>query len=275
MEISLASRFPLNDGRSMPVLGLGVWQVPAGSVARATVRAALDAGYRLIDTAKLYGNEPDVGRAVREGPVPQDEVFVTTKLWNTDHGYDAALGAGRESLTRLGLDAIDLYLIHWPEPRLRGESWEALVRLRDEGVCRSIGVSNYTVRHLEELRRDSSVVPAVNQVEFNPFLFQRDLLEYCTAHGIVLEAYSPLMKGRGLDHPVLVRIAKAHGCTPAQVVLRWAFQHRVVVIPKSVRPERIRENSEVFDFALSADDMRALDGLDTGRHTSWNPDAIP
>lgn len=275
MDLSLGSRFLLHDGRALPVLGLGVWQVPAGSVARKTVLTALEAGYRHIDTAKLYGNEEDVGRAVRESGVPRDQVFVTTKLWNDDHGYESALRAGRESLRRLGLDAIDLYLIHWPVPRLRGDSWKALVRLREEGVARSIGVSNYTVRHLEELRETSSVVPTVDQVEFNPFLFQRDLLTYCRANGILLEAYSPLMKGRGLDDPTLARIATARGRTPAQVALRWALQHGVAVIPKSVRPERIRENSGLFDFALSPEDMRALDGLDAGRHTSWNPDEAP
>ena len=274
MGLALESRFPLNDGRAMPVLGLGVWQVPAGAVARRAVLEAFKVGYRHVDTAKLYGNEADVGIAVRDSGLARDDVFVTTKLWNSDHGTESALRAGRESLKRLGLDAIDLYLIHWPVPRLRGESWDALIRLKEDGVARSIGVSNYTVRHLEEMRKTSGVVPAVNQVEFNPFLFQRDLLEYCVAHGILLEAYSPLMKGRRLDDPTISGVAKAHGRTPAQIVLRWALQHDVAVIPKSVRPERIRENCRLFDFALSADQMRALDGLDERHHTSWNPDEI-
>lgn len=272
MDLTLGSRFPLNNGRGMPVLGLGVWQVPPGPIARATVRTALEVGYRHIDTAKLYGNESDVGRAVRESGIPREEVFVTTKLWNSDHGYESALRAGQESLKALGLGYIDLYLIHWPVPGKRSESWDALIRLQKEGVCRSIGVSNYTVRHLEELLEASDAVPAVNQVEFNPFLFQKELLQYCQRHGILLEAYSPLMKGNRLDDPRIQRIAKSRDRTPAQVVLRWALEHGVAVIPKSVRPERIRANAAIFDFSLSPAEMRALDALDEGHRTSWNPE---
>lgn len=275
MELRPESRFPLNDGNAMPVLGLGVWQIPSGAATVRAVRAALDLGYRHIDTAKLYGNEADVGRAVRESGIPREEVFVTTKLWNTDHGYASALKAGHESNERLGLGSIDLYLIHSPVPGAREETWEAMVRLREEGVARSIGVSNFTRRDLEELRRASDIVPAVNQVEFHPFRFQADLLADCREQGILLEAYSPLTRGRRLDDPTIVRIARARRRTPAQVVLRWALQHGVAVIPKSARPERMRENRELFDFELYPEEMWALDALDDGHPTGWNPGDRP
>ena len=275
MEFSLASRLPMNDGRAIPVLGLGVFQAAPGRETESAVGVALREGYRLVDTARMYGNERDVGLAVQGSGVPREDVFVTTKLWNTDHGYDRALRAFEESRRALGLEYVDLYLIHWPVPRLRGDSWRALGRLRDAGLARSVGVSNYTVAHLEELLRSSSVVPAVNQVEFSPFLYQADLLRFCQKNGIVLEAYSPLTKGHRLRDPVLGDVAAKYARTPAQIALRWALQHGVVVIPKSVRPERIRENGCVFDFDLSSKDMSVLDGLSEGLHTSWNPDGAP
>ncbi|MGQ0797418.1 MAG: aldo/keto reductase [Methanobacteriota archaeon] len=275
MDLAITTRFPLNDGRAIPALGLGVFQIPAGRATRVAVGEALAAGYRLVDTARLYGNERDVGAAVRESGLPRDDVFVTTKLWNSDHGYERALRAFEASRAALGLDYVDLYLIHWPVPGLRADSWKALVKLRDSGLCRSIGVSNYTVDHLEELLRTSDVVPAVDQVEFSPFLFQRDLLDYCVRHGIVLEAYSPLTKGARLRDPLLREMAAKYARTPAQVLLRWALQHGVVVIPKSARPERIRENARLFDFSISAKDMAVLDGLGEGYRTSWNPEGQP
>ncbi len=275
MDLTIASRVRLNDGAEMPRLGLGVGQTAAGRPTRDSVRYALESGYRLIDTAKLYGNEADVGVAVRESGVPREAVFVTTKLWNRDHGFDRALRAFEESDRRLGLGYVDLYLIHWPAPRLRGESWEALVKLKEAGRARSIGVSNYTVGHLEELLASSSVPPSVNQVEFHPFLYQKDLLEFCRGHGIQLEAYSPLTRGHRLGDPRLVEIAEKNRRTPAQVMIRWGLQHGVVVIPKSQRRERIRENANVFDFSLSPKDMAALDGLTQGLHTSWDPTHAP
>lgn len=275
MSLGLESRISLNDGNKMPVLGLGVWQAASGRETRKAVASALEMGYRLIDTAKLYGNERDVGAAVRESGIPREEVFVTTKLWNNDHGYEAALRAFERSRRELGLDYVDLYLIHWPMPALRDESWKALVKLHEGGLARSIGVSNYTIRHLEAMTSTSTAPPAVNQVEFHPFLYQEDLLGFCRGRGIQLEAYSPLTRGHRLTDPVIAEIAAKYGRTPAQVLIRWSLQHGLVVIPKSVRLERIRENAAVFDFALTGEDMKRLDSLDESSHVAWNPDGLP
>lgn len=269
--LDIRSTIALNSGVAMPRFGLGVHRTTPGRETREAVAAALEAGYRSIDTARYYRNEADVGRAIRESGVPRDEIFVTTKLANMDHGYDRARRAFDESRRLLGLDVIDLYLIHWPVPDGRNESWAALQDLAAEGACRAIGVSNYTVRHLEELLGWAAIVPAVNQVEFSPFLHQRELLAHCRAAGIALEAYSPLAKGRRLDHPVLREVAARHGRTPAQVMIRWALQHDLVVIPKSARPERIRENADVFGFALDDRDMAQLDGLHENLRTAWDP----
>jgi len=276
---SIASRVKLNQGPEIPWLGLGVFQSEPGPVTRDAVRYALETGYRAVDTAAMYRNESDVGEAVRQSGIPRDEVFVTTKLWHTDHGFEPALKAGRASAERLGLGPIDLYLIHWPRansPQDRLDSWKALVQLQKEGVCRAVGVSNYTVRHLEELRTHSSVLPAVNQVEFHPFVFNPDLLSYCERLGIRLEAWSPLTRGRRLDDHTIQSIAAAHHRTPAQVLIRWGLEHGVVEIPKSVHRERIRENAQVFDFSLTAREVAALDGLRGGpRIGMWDPSDIP
>jgi diketogulonate reductase-like aldo/keto reductase len=264
----------LNSGEEIPVLGLGVFQTPPGKVTREAVKFALKVGYRHIDTASLYGNEEDVGRGVRDSGVPREEVFVTTKLWNSDHGYDSALSACDKSLRRLGLGYIDLYLIHWPVPELRKETWKAFEELQRRGSCRAIGVSNYTVRHLQELG-SSEVVPAVNQVEFNPFLYQKELLRFCDDRGIQVEAYSPLTRGRKLHHPAVVEVARRHSKSPAQVMIRWGLLHGLVVIPKSTRPERIKENSEVFDFEISSAEMSRLDSLSEDLHTVWDPTDEP
>ncbi|MGA2666458.1 MAG: aldo/keto reductase [Nitrososphaerales archaeon] len=262
--LTIESTAKLRSGVEMPLLGLGVYQIPRGRTTEEAVKFALSIGYRHIDTASLYGNEESVGKGVRESGVPRERVFVTTKLWNSDHGYDTAIQACERSLSRLGLGHIDLYLIHWPVSSLRGESWRALVELRRRGLCRAIGVSNYTVKHLQELLRSSKVVPDVNQVEFNPFLYQEELLRFCQDNGIRLEAYSPLTRGHRLNHPTLVEVARSCSKTPAQVMIRWALQHGLVVIPKSARPGRIRENSEVFDFEISPGDMAKLDALGEG-----------
>jgi len=272
--LTIGSTRGLNSGAEMPALGLGVYQLP-GPATLAAVKFALGMGYRLIDTASLYGNEREVGLAVRESGVAREHVFVTTKLWNSDHGYDRALRAFDGSMKLLGLEYVDLYLIHWPVPGLRDESWKALVRLQKEGKCRAIGVSNYTVRHLKELMGRTAVVPAVNQVEFNPFLYQKELLDFCTDEGIQLEAYSPLTRGDRLGHPTVVEVARRNSRSPAQVMIRWGLQHDLVVIPKSARPERIRENGSVFDFELSPDDMRKLDSLSEGLRTDWDPSDEP
>jgi diketogulonate reductase-like aldo/keto reductase len=270
----LAMHALLNDGSRMPWLGLGAYRIAAGKPCLQAVTHALSVGYRHIDTAAFYGNEEDVGRAVRESGIAREKVFVVTKLWNSDQGYASAIRACDQSLAKLKLDYIDLYLIHWPEPRRRLDSWRALVELRKQGKCRSIGVSNYTIAHLQELMAHSDVVPSVNQVEFSPFLFQRELLDFCRSHGIQLEAYCPLTRGQKLGDPVLRAVAGRHGKTPAQVVLRWALQHEVVVIPKSGQPARIDENAALFDFTLEKRDMAALDALHANFRACWDPTGV-
>jgi methylglyoxal/glyoxal reductase len=274
-ELTLSTTVALRGGVAMPVLGLGVWQAAAGAETHDAVAEALRAGYRLVDTAAAYRNEADVGAAVRESGLPRETVFVTTKLWNADHGYDRTLRAIDASLGRLGLEQVDLYLVHWPVERLRGESWRAMEKILADGKARAIGVSNYTVRHLEELLAGATVPPAVNQVELSPFLQQRELRAFCARHGIAVEAYGPLVRGHRLDHPALAAIARKHGRTPAQVLLRWGLQHDLVVIPKSVHPARIRENAGALAFALDAADLAALDGLEEGYRTSWDPTGVP
>jgi len=275
MTLTLESAAVLNDERLMPKLGIGVYDIAAGGSCMRAVLDALEVGYRHIDTATFYGNESDVGRAVRESGIPRERLFVVTKLWNSDQGYASAVKACELSLSRLGLNYIDLYLIHWPEPGKRLDSWRALVELRARGKCKSIGVSNYTVAHLQELMDNSDVVPAVNQVEFSPFLYQRQLLEFCRAHRIQVEAYCPLTRGRKLRDRTLSMIARKHAKTPAQVLLRWALQHDVVVIPKSQHRARVEENAKLFGFTLDCEDMSVLDRLDEGFRTSWDPTSIP
>ncbi|MBI4438424.1 aldo/keto reductase [Candidatus Woesearchaeota archaeon] len=261
----------LNDGHGIPVLGLGTWQM-SSKAAEAAVGWALEAGYRHVDTAAIYGNEEGVGRALRSGKVAREEVFVATKLWNADHKSprDALLA----SLRRLQLDYVDLYLIHFPVPQ-RVRSWKALEALQAEGLCRSIGVSNFTVRHLEGLFGDCSVVPAVNQVELHPFLYQRGLLELCRKKGVVVEAYSPLTHGQRLDDARLAEVASRCGKSPAQVLIRWCVQKGMVVLPKSANKERIAENADVFGFRINEGDMAFLDSLDEGFRTCWNPTDAP
>jgi diketogulonate reductase-like aldo/keto reductase len=273
MPASLASAtFKLNSGASIPQVGLGVWQTAAGATTRAAVLASLKVGYRHVDTARIYGNEADVGEAIRDSGVPRAEIFVTTKLWNEDQGYDRALRAFDASLERLGLDYVDLYLLHWPVQGKRLESWRALEKLFAEKRARSIGVSNFMVPHLEELLGSAKVVPAVNQIELHPFLQRRDTVALCRKAGIVVEAYSPLTRGRRLDDPAVVGIARRIGRSPAQVLLRWGLQHEWVVLPKSTRAERIAENGSIFDFTLDAAAIKALDGLEAGLATGWNPE---
>jgi methylglyoxal/glyoxal reductase len=265
----------LNNGIEMPIIGLGVYQTQPGKTTEQAVSFALRDGYRLIDTAKLYANESDVGRAISKGIVPRDEVFVTTKLWVSDEGYDTTLKAFDRSLSQLDTGYIDLYLIHYPVPRKRLESWKAMTKLLKDGRVRAIGVSNYTIHHLKEVLDSSDVVPAVNQVEFHPFLYQKDLLDFCRRNRIQLEAYSPLARGRMFDNGVIKTIAKKHGRTSAQVMIRWGLQHGLVEIPKSARKERITENSQVFDFTLSQEDMDALNALNQDRHMDWDPTDEP
>jgi diketogulonate reductase-like aldo/keto reductase len=265
----------LNTGASIPVVGLGVWQTPRGDGTRDAVATALRIGYRHVDTARIYGNERDVGLGLRDSGVPRDQVFVTTKLWNDDQGYDAALRAFDASLGRLGLDYVDLYLLHWPVAGKRLESWRALERLHGDQRARAIGVSNFMPSHLKELLAHAHVAPSVDQIEVSPFLQQRDTRDFCARHQIVVEAYSPLTHGQRLDHPIVTAIAARVGRSAAQVLLRWSLQHGMVVLPKSTREARIRENAAIFDFSLDAADMTALDGCEEGLVTGWDPRTHP
>lgn len=254
----------LNSGAVMPAIGFGTWKLLPDAVAETAVASAIAAGYRLIDTARLYQNEAGVGAAIRDSQVPRGELFVTTKLWNSDQGYDSALTACQASLDRLGLDSVDLYLIHWPQnSRLTRDTWRAMQDLLDAGQAGNIGVSNFSAEQIEEMLDYCDTPPAVNQIEFNPFVYerQRPTLEYCLQNSIVVEAYSPLAQAEHLDHPVIAEIAKARQKTGGQVLLRWALQHGTVPIPKTARPERMRENLAVFDFDLSAAEMAALNAL--------------
>ncbi|MFG2564162.1 aldo/keto reductase [Streptomyces sp. NPDC048567] len=265
----------LNNGVRMPRLGFGVFQVPDDETATA-VGHALDAGYRSIDTAAVYGNERGVGRAIADSGLPREELFVTTKLWNADQGYDQALAAFDASLDKLGLDHVDLYLIHWPTPArdLYVETYKALEKILADGRARAIGVSNFQVPHLRRLMEYTGTVPAVNQVELHPGLQQAELRAFHAEHGIATEAWSPLAQGAVLADEAVVRIAQANGVTPAQVVLRWHLATGNIVIPKSVTPARIRQNIDVFGFELTDADLADLAALDRGLRTGPDPDTL-
>lgn len=263
----------LNNGVSIPQVGLGVFQVPDDET-QANVEKALELGYRHVDTAAGYYNEAGVGAALRASGLPREDLFVTTKLRNGDQGFDQALTAFENSRRELGLDYVDLYLIHWPVPSkdLYVETWKAFEKLLEEGVVKAIGVSNFLPEHLDRLVRETDVVPAVNQVEVHPWFGNEEVRAFDREHGIVTEAWSPLGRGRVLDEPTLARIADAHGRTPAQVALRWHVQRGDVVFPKSATPSRIEENARIFDFALDADEMGAITALDRGERTGSHPD---
>lgn len=265
------AQLTLNSGQRIPQVGLGVWQAARGDVTREAVLDALRLGYRHVDTAYVYGNEMDVGRAIRESGIPRDQIFVTTKLWNDHQGYDAARRAFEVSRKRLGLDYVDLYLLHWPVHGKRLDSWDALEELHREGLARSIGVSNFLVPHLRELLDHCEYKPAVNQIELTPFLQRRETQALCREHGIVLEAYSPLTRGQRLADPSVTAIASEVARTPAQVLLRWGLQHGFVVLPKSTHAPRIAENADLFDFELPAAAMAKLDSLEEGLVTGWDP----
>ena len=271
----LGTHARLRTGALLPRVGLGVFRAPRGEATRASVRAALELGYRHVDTARVYGNEADVAAALRDSGLPRGELFLTTKLWNDDQGYDAARRAFDLALERMGVDYVDLFLLHWPVPGKRLASWRALEELHAEGRARAIGVSNFMPHHLEELLGNARVVPAVNQLEVSPFLQQREARALCAAHGIVVEAYSPLTKGVRLGHPVVQRVAQEVGRSAAQVLLRWGLQRDLVVLPKSTRPERQAENLAVFDFTLPPEHLGALDALEEGLVTGWDPRRAP
>ncbi len=263
----------LNTGAQMPMLGLGMLNMISGQSSYLSLIWALQLGYRLFDTAYIYDNEADVGAVLRKSGLPREELFVTTKLWNSDHGYREAREAFDYSLRKLGLDYIDLYLVQWPVTGKRADTWRRLEEIHAEGRAKAIGVSNYTVRHLEELLEHAEVVPAVNQVEFSPFLYQRELLEYCRERGIQLQAFCPLTRKRKLNDRRVAEIAARLEREPAQVLLRWQFQHDVAAVFKSVHQGHIRRNALAFDFELSDEDMAALDALDEGFRVCPDPTA--
>jgi diketogulonate reductase-like aldo/keto reductase len=265
----------LNNGVPIPQLGLGVWQAADGPEVERAVDTALEAGYRLIDTAAIYGNERGVGHAVKRSGIPREELFITTKLWNDSHSHHIALHAFEASRQRLGLDYIDLYLIHWPVPA-EGKfatAWKALEELHAAGRVRAIGVCNFKPHHLEELLKTAEIKPAVNQIELHPRLQQIETRALCTMHGIAVEAYSPLMQGGEiLRDPLITELARKHHKTPAQIVLRWHMQNGFIAIPKSVNPLRIRENANIFDFELSADELLAVNALNRDERVGADPD---
>lgn len=270
MVHDIRDRVPLNNGVMMPWLGLGMYKVTDEHQLQQAIQTALEAGYRGIDTATLYDNEAGVGQAMRDCGLAREDLFVTTKLWNADQGYETTLQGFEASRKRLQVDYVDLYLIHWPVKGKYKETWRALEKLYKDGFIRAIGVSNFLQHHLQDVLDDAEIRPSINQIEYHPYLTQESLRNFCAAQGIRLEAWSPLMRGRLLDEPVLRDMAAQHGKTPAQVVLRWDLQHGVVTIPKSVQPSRIRENANIFDFELSAAEMARIDALD--RHERCGPD---
>jgi methylglyoxal/glyoxal reductase len=267
MSLTINSTAKLNNGISVPRLGLGVYQIPPGKPTFNAVNFALKIGYEHIDTARIYGNESDVGEAIRHSDVKRDEIFVTTKVWNSDQGYDSTLKAFDASLRRLGLSYIDLYLIHWPVQKEIVDTWKALITLLKNGKVRSIGVSNYGINELNETIQNSDIIPAINQVEFHPFLFQKDLLQFCKRNAIQLEAYSPLTRGKRLNHPQLIELGQKYNKSPAQILVRWSLQHDLIVIPKSSHEERILENSRVFDFHINEKDMETLNSCNEDLRT--------
>lgn len=275
MQVLVKEYRTLNDGNKIPVLGLGVFKVD-NETTKEVVADAIKTGIRLIDTAKAYGNEEGVGEGIRLSGINREELFVTTKVWNSDHGHDHTIAAVKESLKKLGLSYLNLVLIHWPVPSEDNyvDTWKGLETLQREGLVRSIGVSNFHVPHLEKLLREATVVPALNQIEIHPFLTQNEILAFCKKHGIAVQAWSPLAKGEALTDPTINVIADAHGKTPAQVVLRWNYQRGVLTIPKSVKAERTRANADIFDFTLSEEEMERISALDCGKRTGPDPDVF-
>jgi methylglyoxal/glyoxal reductase len=271
---NLKDTVTLHNGVKMPWMGLGVFKVTDGEEVIQSVKSAIKNGYISIDTASFYKNEEGVGQAIRESGVPREDLFITTKLWNSDQGYESTLQAFETSLDKLGLDYLDLYLIHWPGKEKYKETWKAFEELYKQGRVRAIGVCNFQVHHLEDLIASAEIKPMVNQVEFHPHLTQKELLAYCKTEGIQLEAWSPLKQGQLLDHPVLVDIAQKYNKSVAQVILRWDLQHGVITIPKSVKEQRIIDNANVFDFELSVEDMEIIDGLNQDSRAGSHPDTM-
>ena len=274
-KLKIGSRVALSDGNSMPLIGLGVWDAKSGKETYDAVIHALSKGYRHIDTAEMYGNEKDVGSAVIDSGIAREEIFITTKLWDSGLGYDHALNAFDVSLKKLNLEYIDLYLIHWPEKGSRREIWSALERIKKEGRSLSIGVSNFAPKHLNEILINANFTPAVNQIEMSPFLHQQEISSFCKKENIHLTGYCPLARGTRFNNPLLCRVAEETNKTAAQVMIRWAIQNGNTVIPKSVRTKRIEENADVFDFELREDQIKILDELEEGLRFCPDPLVLP
>ena len=280
-KLNINSKIVLNNQTKMPVIGFGVFRMAEGDEVENAVKWAFGAGYRMIDTAMIYKNEEGVGRAIRESEIKREELFITTKLWNTDQGYENVFKAMDLSLSKLGLDYVDLYLIHWPTASgdrvkftsidKREETWRAMEEIYKSGKAKVIGVSNYTINHLEEIKKYAKILPAVNQVEFHPFLYQEELLNYCKQNNIVLQAHSPLAENRGNENEAVKSIAKKYDKSPTQIFIRWSLQHGCVPIPKSTHKERIEENINVFDFDISSEDIEMLDGLNINLRVRADP----
>ncbi|WP_172253772.1 aldo/keto reductase [Saccharibacillus deserti] len=272
MTTSLTAKVKLNNGVEMPWFGLGVWQVQDGEEAKDSVKAAIKAGYIGIDTAAAYKNEKSVGEAIRESGANRDDLFITSKVWNGDQGYEETLAAFDATMEKLGLDVLDLYLIHWPVQGKYKDTWRAMEKLYKDGRIRSIGVSNFQPHHLDDLLADAEVVPAVNQVEFHPLLTQNELLNYCAQKGIQVEAWSPLARGLLFDNEVVTGLGDKYGKSPAQILLRWVLDKGVVVLTRSVKESRIIENADLFDFTLTPEDVTALEALNKNQRTGADPD---
>ncbi len=273
MKRDIFHKIKLNNGIEIPQLGLGVYLTTPSECVDVCLNA-FEAGYRHIDTASMYGNEKEVGEAVKVSGLLREEIFVTTKLWNDAHAYEKALKAFDKSLKKLRLDYIDLYLIHWPGTDKRREAWKALEKIYESGQCKAIGVSNYMIHHIEELFTYANVIPAVNQCEFHPFLYLKDLLVFCNENKIAFEGYSPLARMKRKNDPVIKQLMQKYSKSYAQIMIKWSLQHDVITIPKSSKRERIIENANVFDFEISDGDMETLNGLNEGLHTSWNPTRV-
>ena len=275
MTLTKESRIYLNDGVSMPLFGIGVWRMEPGRETREAVTLALELGYIHIDTASMYNNEEDVGASVQESNLPREKLFITSKVHSSEVGYDSTLEAVERSLKKLKLSYIDLYLIHKPVEGFRQNTWEALEKLKKDGICRSIGVSNFSPRHLDEILEICEFIPTVNQIEMNPFLAQKTISKYCRAKNIHITGFCPLARTEKSKDPAIVDVANECGKTWAQVMIRWSLQKQVTTIPKSAQPQRIRENSEVFDFELNEKQMRRLDDLDQGFRLRPDPMDLP
>jgi len=271
MAVSLDSTVLLHDDVAIPQLGFGVFKVQEGDDVEAAIATALDEGYRHIDTATIYRNEDGVGRAIAASDMPRSDIFVTTKLWNSDQGYDSALTAVDVSLAKLGLDYVDLYLVHWPKPEHTRDTWRAMEEIKASGKARAIGVSNFLPEHLDQLREHAVVDPSINQIEFHPHLQSPNLVNYCDENGIVVQAWSPLKAGQILDDAQLTTIAESHGVTVAQVVLRWLLQRGIVAIPKSVTPSRIASNADLYGFELSDAEMATINAMDRNDRVGPDP----